>query len=232
MSNETSAVYLRERLIMAMNASRKNGAQLAEEIGVTPGAISHWRKGRNSNISAEIGLKLAKALNVSPDWLLKGEGEGPHFNYISTKETFGRGYFSIDCFDVSIKDGKVIYTPNSTAFPGAFKPNQLLNMGYEPNNLKCFVVTGESMSPLIRDGEFVAVDTTTRESIVDNHIYAVYYNGSIKAKRLITTVNQFIMKSDNDSYPDEVLGIEEAKSIVYVLGEIAFRFGSFRYTSS
>lgn len=48
---------------------------LGEAVGVTPGAITKWRK--EGKISDEHKLALCRYFNVSMDWLVTGQGCGP-----------------------------------------------------------------------------------------------------------------------------------------------------------
>jgi hypothetical protein len=49
---------------------------LGEALGVTPGAITKWRK--EGKIRDEHKLALCRYFNVSLDWLVAGQGGGPN----------------------------------------------------------------------------------------------------------------------------------------------------------
>ncbi len=53
----------------------KNDSALARELGVTPQALSNYKK--RGEFPADLAIKAADRFIVSLDWALRGEGEGP-----------------------------------------------------------------------------------------------------------------------------------------------------------
>lgn len=51
----------------------KNDAHLAKTLGITPQALSNYKK--RKTISGDLILKFSKIYGISIDWLLTGEGE-------------------------------------------------------------------------------------------------------------------------------------------------------------
>ena len=65
-----------ERIVALMSGPpRTTSETLGEAIGVTPGAITKWRK--EGKISDEHKAALCRYFNVSIDWLVTGVGAGP-----------------------------------------------------------------------------------------------------------------------------------------------------------
>lgn len=62
------------RLKSARKAAGLSHTQLAAEIGITAGAISHVENGRSKSLSAARTFQAARALGVSPEWLATGNG--------------------------------------------------------------------------------------------------------------------------------------------------------------
>ena len=57
------------RIEVAMRRSGLNATELAALVGKSPGAVSHWIKGRNEPSRSTI-TALSKALKVSAEWLM------------------------------------------------------------------------------------------------------------------------------------------------------------------
>lgn len=56
-------------------ATKTNGtSELAELLGVEPGAVSNWKKGRNRP-NYEAIFSICKSQKINLHWLLTGEGE-------------------------------------------------------------------------------------------------------------------------------------------------------------
>lgn len=60
-----------ERMLKAGNL--KNSSEMAKILGITPQAISNYRK--KSELPAGFVFKFAQMYGISVDWLLTGEGE-------------------------------------------------------------------------------------------------------------------------------------------------------------
>lgn len=66
---------LPERLKYALILREMSQAELARKAGVTRAAISNVANGISKNFSADVALKVARALSVDPYWLILGEGK-------------------------------------------------------------------------------------------------------------------------------------------------------------
>lgn len=51
--------------------------QLADAVNVSRPAVTQWETGETKSLDGENLLRVAKALRVSPEWLLHGIGSGP-----------------------------------------------------------------------------------------------------------------------------------------------------------
>jgi len=58
---------------MKLSSGLKNDSKVARALGITPQAISNYRK--RGNIPADVLLKFSEAFGVSVDWLVNGDGE-------------------------------------------------------------------------------------------------------------------------------------------------------------
>ena len=67
---------LGERLGQARDAQGLSAAQLARRVGVKTDTLHAWEAGR-SGPRPNVLLRLAGMLNVSPTWLLTGNGDRP-----------------------------------------------------------------------------------------------------------------------------------------------------------
>ncbi len=60
-----------KRLTKAMGTRNITVRQLADSLGISHTAVTHWRKG--GSISLEHIIETCKELNISIDWLLTGD---------------------------------------------------------------------------------------------------------------------------------------------------------------
>lgn len=66
-----------DRIKLLRQAKGWSQSQLADRVGVTAGAISHWESGLTKNIKLETFLKLCEELGTVPHYLIFGPGKQP-----------------------------------------------------------------------------------------------------------------------------------------------------------
>jgi transcriptional regulator with XRE-family HTH domain len=63
-----------DRLCLAMDEKKMNGAELSRRSGVGTSQITRTRDGQQKAPAASIVMSMARALGVEPAWLIDGEG--------------------------------------------------------------------------------------------------------------------------------------------------------------
>ena len=61
------------RIKQRLGELRLSGSAVAKQIGVSPLQMYNWMKGRNSPRRDNL-LKLAAVLQVTPEWIMSGNG--------------------------------------------------------------------------------------------------------------------------------------------------------------
>ena len=65
---------IKDRIKVTLATSGIKKSELARRCGVTPGAVTQWLTGDTKSLKGDTLLKIATALNVSPQWLSTGRG--------------------------------------------------------------------------------------------------------------------------------------------------------------
>lgn len=65
---------LKDRIAEAMAASGLKAHELAERVGVSEPAVSHWLSGRTKSLKAKMAQAVARTTGVRVDWLISGRG--------------------------------------------------------------------------------------------------------------------------------------------------------------
>src|SRR5690554_3697330 len=177
--------------------------KLANLLGVTYGNISHWEVGitnpKPSNLSA-----LAEALDTTVEWLLDG---------IEDADKKGDADYFLDI-------PPLIYGGGPKYFPRA----QLESQNLDPESLYWMPAPDDSMSPSIREGDVLVVDTHDRE-VKDGKVYIVRYADALIIKRLFKRINGLLLRSDDTAaVPDETLPPNKQDAIE-VVGRVVLRIG-------
>lgn len=87
-----------------------------------------------------------------------------------------------------------------------FAKRDLRNNGVQFSNARCVTVRGNSMTPVLKDGATVGINTgkTSLGEIVDGDLYAINHNGQLRVKQVYRTPVGIRLRSFNrDEFPDE-----------------------------
>ena len=209
---------LAERLQFAMDKMGKNQVELAALAGTSQVTISNILNGVTK--SPRNGLQIAKALKISPEWLLNGTGEISQTQIESNVAETG----SFDLWDrnTPLNDDEVevplfqeirLAAGNGFAddimdynnFKLRFSRATLRRQGVQYENAVCVVADGNSMEPVIPNGATVGIDTGNK-TIRDGSIYAINHGGLLRIKLLYNMPNnQIKIRSYNtDEYDNKV----------------------------
>lgn len=213
-----------ERFNLALQKANFTGAQLAEKTNLSAGAISHWRTGRRDIQSYEAASKVAEALNISTDWLMYGKGSPEEkFKAVTSNYTTipykritfqcGEGYepsFEDQLDETFIKLENKFFVDNQVS----------------PNHCICVKAEGDSMEPLIYNGEYVVIDQNERTNIREGKVYAFGVQGKMRIKRLYPKIDgSLVIKSENKSFEDDHVPPELIDSVV-IIGRVIARIGT------
>ena len=221
---------LAERLLFAMDKMGKNQVELAALAGTSQVTISNILNGVTK--SPRNGLQIAKALKISPEWLLNGTGDMVQPQIESNiAET---GLFDLWDRNTPLNDDEVevplfqeirLAAGNGFAddimdynnFKLRFSRATLRRQGVHYENAVCVVADGNSMEPVIPNGATVGIDTGNK-TIRDGSIYAINHGGLLRIKLLYNMPNnQIKIRSYNtDEYDDEIADLNE----VSVIGKV------------
>lgn len=224
---------LKNRIQSAMDYAQINGKELSILTGLTTAAISQYKTGKILTLNAMAAQKIADALGVNVEWLVTGEGNMIKPNIISLdnadSDKLPAGFVQIPEYKICFGAGEAeepTYEEIQDCVPSYFRSSFFSDRGINPKNCKRFKVIGDSMIPLINNGDFITVDCTPKDYIENNQIYALVFDHSLRVKRLIKSFKTLTIRSDNPIYPDEVLSLEEAAQMIHIIGKVIERSGS------
>lgn len=224
---------LKNRIQSAMDYAKINGKELSVITGLTTAAISQYKTGKILTLNAMAAQKIADALGVNVEWLVTGEGNMIKPNIISLdnadSDKLPAGFVQIPEYKICFGAGEAeepTYEKIQDCVPAYFRSTFFSDRGINPKNCKRFKVIGDSMIPLINDGDYITVDCTPKDYIENNQIYALVFDHSLRIKRLIKSFKSLTIRSDNPIYSDEVLTLEEAAQMIHIIGKVIERSGS------
>lgn len=176
--------------------------QVGDLVGVGKSTVRKWETGDIENMKRDKIVKLAKALRVSPSYIMGIEEEQPQIETLPVKK--------IPVVS-KISAGLPIYSEENLIDYIYFATNKL-NSDKEEFGLK---VSGDSMDKIFQDGDVVVVE---KDSIVENGQLGVVmingYNATVKRIRYNGDQVILIPESNNTNHYPQVYGKDDEVKII------------------
>lgn len=208
--------------------------QVAEQMGVTQGAVAHWLGGRREpaleKISAlldYLGLPPAFPKNsVAPKAPMPIEANAEHLGNMPVWSE-GDPIEDDECevpyyAEVEFAGGdgmtEVMEVADRTL---RFSNSTLRAAGVECENAAVARIRGNSMEKLILDGAAIGFDRADT-SVIDGEIYAFNHGGMLRVKYLYRLpAGSIRIRSENvEEFPDEVMTADQYREEIKMLGRV------------
>lgn len=210
--------------------------RLARSMGVSPSAFRKWLKGE-AEPSRERLVALARATGVGVAWLAEGEGPEPVFEPASSRgRRPGVGDIGADAdwsdfvllprrAEAAAAGPETPPPPPGSAFMALRHDWVRRVCGVEPSNVLLETAVGDSMTPTIRDGNTLLIDSTDR-TFRNFGVYVLEINGQRLVKRVQRKHDgSLVLISDNTAYQPDVVARDTADGVT-VVGRVVWAGGT------
>ena len=204
-----------ERLVFLRGNATQ--AEFADRIGINVNTLRGYEKGR-ALPGYEVLETLCTRLNVSPHWILTGQGNVlqetafPALPDVPQACETPRPVLAepssgceVDLIMVPLVEARLSAGHGSLEVSGssdrsyAFRSDFLHRKG-NPRSMVLMRVSGDSMEPEIMDNDVVLIDQSKRD-VTPGRLYAVGFDEAIYLKRIDILPGRVILKSINPAYP-------------------------------
>lgn len=218
-----------DRLKQALQSSGKSQRQLASACGVSHVAVGNWMSGNTKSIPSDKALSIAKFLNVNLIWLLTGVGEPESkVTAISPEDRMPFDLVEIKQFQIRCGAGSQMnptYEEEHESEAVYYRLDWFQKRHINPDHCRRLVVKGDSMLPVLYDGDSILVDCSEIE-IQSGKIYVFRFGDEIRVKRLHKKLNgDILVHSENQMIPDETISKSEMQDF-QIIGKVVDRSGS------
>lgn len=225
-----------DRVRQCRKLKRWSQEKLAKEAQLTQATISHVEN--NISDQSKYLPQIAKALNVSSEYLLSGQEYidkqkgtfddfviigGDKAGEVPSKEE----YVLIPKFDVAGSCGSGSIIDHVDVKGGlVFSEDWILSQGLKKDKLVVIHAIGDSMYPTIEDGQVLLLDTsdiTPRNS----KIYFMCIDNEYYIKRLVNMLTHWVIRSDNpdkNDHPDIEIS-QETMNNLQIEGRVVWKGG-------
>lgn len=233
---------LQERIAIVMQESGLTLSEISRIAQVSTSAVAQWKEGQTKSIKPGPAARLAAVTGFNALWLATGEGtrgDGataapeaktapviharPVVAWESEEDLPAGEFLLIPSLDVRLSAGHgAEQLPDihlDEGRPVAFRADWIRKARLRPASLVCMVADGDSMEPRIQHGDALVVDTS-QTAIVDGGVYALWYEGGERVKRLSRLPGgKLRIASDNRAYDPITLPPEELE-YVRIIGRV------------
>ncbi len=195
-----------ERLSHEIGARGDKPAAAARKMGVSKQSLDQWIKGR-SVPRADVAVRICERYGMDLHYLVTGEFAPA----VDTEMVL------VPKFEVraSAGPGRAV-VPDDVEGPSerlAFSRDWLRRLGIDPDHAELLVASGDSMEPLIRDGDVMLMNRRIR-TVETAGIYVVTIAGMVVVKRaFIRPDGSLVLKSENPIYPEETVEPEDLHAV-------------------
>ncbi|QZH75664.1 MAG: S24 family peptidase [Erythrobacter sp.] len=205
----------REKLVQTARARGSSLAALSRMIGRNGTYLQQYvTKGSPRKLEEEDRRRLAQFLGLEESDL----GGSQEKSYGSATS---RDWIEVPRLDVDASAGPGASGPGELAFDSfAFSRRWLAEHGLDGARLSAIRVVGDSMEPLLREGDEVLVDC--RAQPFRDGVHVVRLDDSLLVKRVASQgAGRFALLSQNLAYPPIQVGAEEFE----VIGRVVWKSG-------
>ncbi|EEP7757766.1 helix-turn-helix transcriptional regulator [Salmonella enterica] len=218
---------LAERLKYSREKAGLSQSQLAEIINLSQQSVAKIEAGET--LQPRKIKEIAKALGVSQKWLQLGIEENGVLSSFVVEEAESAKldpnlFVYIPVLDVELSAGNgceaEIVESIVESFP--LRRLDLRSAGVNAANARIVKIWGNSLLPVLSNGDYVAIDTSQSSKIRDGDLYALRDGVLLRVKILISQPDGgVILRSFNkDEYPDEKLTFDERKTRIHIIGRV------------
>lgn len=220
---------LAQRLKFVMDEQGISQNALARMIGVTQPSIKKVLDGNTLN--PKNILEIAKALNVSPEWLKTGKGDTPDFSEEVEDEEENGHLVRVEVLDVYASAGNGEFLTGDLAGDiqaVEFASEYFYNLFQRASEKGMAIVNvkGDSMEPTLSSGDLLFVDTT-RTYYQGDGLYVFSFGDSLYVKRLQRAGYKLLVLSDNKFYDTWDVN-ESNEDQFFIHGKVEFLQGKIR----
>lgn len=219
---------LAERTKLARERAGLSQTELADKLGLSQQSIAKIENGLT--LQPRRIKEIAEALSVQVDWLQFGQldqnGEVSELVVKDWEETNRDPeiFTEIPILDIELSAGNgaeaEIVESETNTHP--FRREELRASGVSASDARIVKISGNSLYPVLTNGDKVAIDIANSKPVRDGDLYAIRDGVLLRVKILVNLPDGgLILKSYNkEEYPDEVLNFEERKSRIHVIGRV------------
>lgn len=220
MKNTHDTEHSGERLSYALDLMKMSGTELARRLDIeNEQNITNWK---SRGVPASRLTAVAKALGVERDWLESGTGEIRQFKFSLIPPMH-----NTDGVELVVHQGRVPVIGKAQLGPEGYfdaldypvgHGDGYLNISSTDPNAYALRVVGNSMTPRIKNNEFVLIEPNTTYVTGDEVLVKTTHGRAMIKEFIYMRDGQYRLDSVNQGYEPVFLPIGEVEKVHFVAG--------------
>ncbi|UHD16861.1 S24 family peptidase [Thiocapsa bogorovii] len=222
----------------AVRARGETLAAFASRIGVRSQDINNWKtrgipRTKQKRVADALGWTLDDLLSEDDTLVLEPRSSASPTRHPEIRET-ATGYPAPGGRWLRLPQRRMTVDPetgslsldDTSAGPTCSEP-WVARAKVCTENLALLEAHGDTMAPLIRDGDLLVVDLNDRE-IAEGAVFVVRYGGALRSRRIdLRYDGSLILRCEDQArYPDELVPRADRDRHVQVIGRVLWRAGA------
>ncbi len=195
-------------------------AELAKELEINRSGITHARN--KNQIPDKWIVKLYRKYGFNPEWIETGTGRV----YLHAESSQDVAFKHVPKVEARLSAGTGSFDTASQVSEYLSFQTQWLSKKGSANSMVAMEVFGQSMEPVIKEGDTVLIDQSQKD-ILAGAIYAVGVEDTILVKRLEKHPDKLVLCSDNRDYAPIYLERDETDK-VRIIGKVIWSCREYR----
>ena len=198
----------------------RSQSELAKELGIDRSGITHARN--NNRIPDKWIVKLYRKFGFNPQWIETGTGSA----FLKTETSQDVDFTAVPKVAARLSAGNGSFEADEHVTDYLSFQHSWLSRKGSANDMVAMEVFGQSMEPVIKEGDTVLIDQS-QKAIIAGAIYAVGVEDTVLVKRLEKHPNRLVLCSDNKDYEPIFLEKEEIDT-VRIIGKVIWSCREYR----
>ncbi|MGN0903447.1 MAG: S24 family peptidase [Succinivibrio sp.] len=186
-----------DRLSSVIKEQGKSPAEISEILNISLNTVYSWFSGYRelNGIREKNRKRICECFGISYKWLRFGSGE----KYLKGEETGIEsqnklsGVVCVQKCELSLGVGLTnnpTFNEIENSSPVPYRKDLFEKLNVNPKNCKIVKAKGDSMSPMIDDGDDVMIDTVPVHDVINNYVYALVTRSGLTIKKIVHNKNK------------------------------------------
>ena len=197
-----------------------SSSELAKALKINRSGITHARN--KNKVPDNWIVKLYRTFNLNPKWIETGTGRV----FMDQHSNDDVAFKAIPIVAARLSAGTGSFDTEETITDYLSFQTKWLSTKGSASNMVAMEVFGQSMEPVIREGDTVLIDQSQKH-ILAGAIYAVGVEDTILIKRLEKHPNKLVLNSDNKDYEPIFLDKDQMDT-VRIIGKVIWSCREYR----